>query len=574
MDRSSSWQFVWSLVEPFKRKIISLGFIGVIWAIFTVVKSYVLKVMVDSMVETGLENLFWPIILYFTSWIMTEFFSRVRDYVVMHLKPYLKKHIITKIANRMLKYEDHYFRQNQPTSLQNGLRNLYDGIDDGIYIIEELFSHCMLIGSTLISMYLINTYFSLVTAAWFLIWGLTARIWARNGHVLAYYMNEARTRLSFNLGDIFSNTSTIKTFNALEHEEAITNMFADDAAVIEYKREKLFFKVWIVQGIFFLIVSVFIFWLLITGYKAGEVTIGDFAMLTDLLHTVYLYLFDFAKDVSELSEVTGKIKQGIDVVYRETIEEHDNQQEELVVKKGDIVFDQVHYKYPESDEEESAVCSKKKIIIPAGTSVALVGPSGSGKTTLMKLLLRLLEPTSGKILIDGQDIAKYDIQSVRKYFALVPQELGLFNRSMKDNIKYGMPDATDKEVIEAAKKAQIHDLINQMPYQYDTIYGSQVGLSGGQKQRLMIARGLLRNAKFFLFDESTSALDMQTEYDVYKNIEETTKGATKLIIAHRLSTIKNVDLILVCDKGEIVEHGTNAELIVKRGLYYSLLNLG
>lgn len=573
MKKEKSKRILWQLVKPFKIHLLILAIVGVIWAVFTVAKSYVLKVMVDSIVNNGLQNLFWPITLYFASWIMTEWFARIRDYVVMYLKPYLKKHIITVVSARMLEYDDHYFRANQPGGLINGLRNLYDGIDDGIYIVEELFSHCMLIFSTLVSMFIINKYFSFIAIAWFVLWAFLARIWAHNGHVLAYLMNESRTKLSFNLSDIFANTSTIKTFNALDYENKITEQIAQEAAGIEFKREKMFLKVWIVQGVLFFLVSGSIFWLLISLYGKGQVTIGDFAMLIDLLHTVYTSLFDFAKDVSELSEVTGKVKQGLDVVYRENmVKKHVGSNQILKIKSGEIIFDKIKYRYPESKEEETAFDSQKVITIPAGANVAIIGPSGSGKTTLIKLLLRLLDPVSGKILIDGKDIAHYDIKSVRNVFALVPQDLGIFHRSIKDNIKYGM-EATDEEVIKAAKKARIHDAICAMTNGYETIYGNETGLSGGQRQRIMIARGLLRKAKIFVFDESTSALDVQTEYDIFKNIKETTVGCTKLIIAHRLSTIRNSDLILVCDHGEIVESGTHDSLMAHQGLYYSLINI-
>lgn len=561
--------FFWNLVKPFKLHISVIVIVGIIWSVFTVVKAYLFKLIIDTL-SSGAGSAFWPITLYIGSWIMTEWFMRIRDFAVMYFKPYLKKHVITVFTKQMMHYDDHYFQENTPGALINGLRNLYDGVDDGIYILEELFSHCILIISALISMYIINAYFSLIAVGWFVLWAVLAYTWAKNGHILAFLINAVRTRLSFHLGDVFSNTSTIKTFNSIEHENMITEKIADEVARIEFSREKMFFKIWVVQGVLFFCTSFLVFFVLLSKYKAGEVTIGDFAMMIELLQTIYLYLFDFAKDVSEFSEVTGKVLQGMDVVYR-NINEHIEMKSSLNIKNGEIVFEKVHYKYP--GEEENAFESNKTIKIAGGSTVALIGPSGGGKTTLVKLLLRLAEPSAGRILIDGEDIAQYDVNSVRSIFALVPQELGIFNRTIKENIKYGSFNATDAEMIAAAKKAQIDDVIQELPAGYDTKFGTEIMLSGGQKQRLMIARGLLRKAKIFVFDEPTSALDARTEFDVLANIRETTKGCTKIIIAHRLNTIKYADLILVCDEGEIVEQGTHEQLMEKRGLYFEMMNL-
>jgi|GEM_PF-2778240 len=567
-------KFFFALLKPFKLHLLTLLSTGIIWSIFTVVKAYALKVIIDSLVVSGTNAIIWPIGIYFISWFMTEVCQRLRDYAVMYFKPYLRKHVVTKISERMLKYDDHYFQQHQSVELNYGLRSLYDGVDDAIYISEELFTHAVLIVSTLISIFIINKYLSFITIGWFIIWGLFAYFWARNGHVLAYLIGQARTILTFHLGDAFANTSTIKTFNSEQHENKITEKLSENVAKIEFKREKMFLKIWIGQGILFLITSLIMFLILLSQYKKGLVTIGDFAMLVELMQTIYNYLFDFAKDVSELSEVSGKTLQGATMVYRDIpINKNGKKDKQLIVSKGEIVFDHIRYQYPDSDENSEAFASNKTIKIPGGSTVALIGPSGSGKTTLTKLLLRLIEPISGKILVDGQDICEHNIESVRQIFALVPQELGLFHRSIKENIQYGSPNATMNDIIAAAKKANIHDVIESLPNKYDTIYGKEMSLSGGQKQRIIIARGLLRNAKIFLFDESTSALDARTEFSVMQNITDTTKNCTKIIIAHKLSMLQYVDLILVCNEGDIVEYGTHKELIEKKGLYYSLMNL-
>ena len=336
----------------------------------------------------------------------------------------------------------------------------------------------------------------------------------------------------------------------------------------------MFFKIWVVQGIsFFLVLSISLF-ILISQYKVGKVTIGDFAMILELIQAIYLNLFEVGKDISEVSESYGRIKQGLSTVYKKISEKaHNPKLPDLEVKKGEIVFDNITYKYPDSDPDSPPLFKNNYIKIEAGSTVAIVGPSGGGKTTLIKFLLRLITPDSGKVLIDGKDISKYSIESVRSTFGIIPQELGLFKRSIEDNIKYGSFNSTREEVIAAAKQSGAHEFIKNLHNDYDAKLELECNLSGGQKQRLMIARGLLRKAKIFIFDEPTSALDLQTEADVLESIDHVTKGYTKIIVAHRLKTVEKADLILVCSKGEIVEKGTHEELTNKNGLYAKLFNL-
>ena len=211
---------------------------------------------------------------------------------------------------------------------------------------------------------------------------------------------------------------------------------------------------------------------------------------------------------------------------------------------------------------------------PAGKTVALVGPSGGGKTTICHLIPRFYDLTEGAILIDGQDIRNVTAHSLRQNIGIVQQDVYLFNASVKDNILYGRPGATDEEVVEAAKRANIHDYIMTMEQGYDTVIGERgVRLSGGQKQRLSIARVFLKNPPILILDEATSALDNATEILIQNALDELCVGRTTLVVAHRLSTVKNADEITVISNGEITEQGTHAALMQKRGVYAELYNL-
>ena len=214
------------------------------------------------------------------------------------------------------------------------------------------------------------------------------------------------------------------------------------------------------------------------------------------------------------------------------------------------------------------------IDIPAGKSVALVGPSGAGKTTICSLLPRFYDVTDGQITIDGQDVRSFTLKSLRSQIGVVQQDVYLFSGTIRENIAYGKPDASEEEIIMAAKCANIHDFIMELPEQYDTFVGERgARLSGGQKQRISIARVFLKNPPILILDEATSALDNESERWIQRSLEELSKDRTTITIAHRLSTIKNVDEIIVLTENGIAERGTHESLLERNGIYAGYYNL-
>ena len=321
------------------------------------------------------------------------------------------------------------------------------------------------------------------------------------------------------------------------------------------------------QGMMYLVTLVY------GGYliAQGEMQTSDLAMYA-------LYIGIFISPIQILVELVEMMQKGLsgfrrflDVMETESeIRDADNAAE-LTDVKGHVRYDHVSFHY---NDDETPVLSDISIDIPAGKSIALVGPSGSGKTTICSLLPRFYDVTGGSITVDGKDIRGLTLKSLRSQIGMVQQDVYLFDGTIKDNIAYGKPGASDEEIIKAAKCASIHDFIMELPDKYDTYVGERgTRLSGGQKQRISIARVFLKNPPILILDEATSALDNESERWIQKSLEELSKNRTTITIAHRLSTIRDADEIIVITEEGIAERGTHAELLEKNGLYAAYYNM-
>lgn len=297
----------------------------------------------------------------------------------------------------------------------------------------------------------------------------------------------------------------------------------------------------------------------------GRMEASDLAMYA-------LYIGIFISPIQILVELTEMMQKGLSGFRRflEVVETEPDIVDAADAKplknvKGNVCYEDVSFHYSDDD---TPVLSHVSFEIPAGKSIALVGPSGSGKTTICSLLPRFYDVTEGRVTIDGNDVRKLTLESLRSQIGLVSQDVYLFGGSIKDNIAYGKPDATMDEIVDAAKKANIHDFIMELPDKYDTFVGERgTRLSGGQKQRISIARVFLKNPPVLILDEATSALDNESERFIQRSLEELAKDRTTITIAHRLSTIRNADEILVVADCGIAERGTHEELLARDGIY-------
>ncbi len=406
----------------------------------------------------------------------------------------------------------------------------------------------------------------LVTVAAYMWFTFAASEWRMS---IRREMNDSDTDANTKAIDSLLNFETVKYFGneALEARRFDASMARyEDAAVRTYYSLGVLNSG---QALIFTIGMTLIMLMTARGIMAGENSIGDFVLVNAILIQLYMPL-------NFMGMVYREIKQGL--VDLETMFGLLDERPEVVdkpdakplrIEKGTIRFDRVRFAY----DPERPILKDVSFEVPAGRMVAIVGPSGAGKSTISRILFRFYDISSGEVTIDGQDIRDVTQASLRAAIGVVPQDTVLFNDTIFYNIKYGRPDATDEEVYEAARLAQIDGFIRQLPQGYRTMVGERgLKLSGGEKQRVAIARTILKQPPILVLDEATSALDSHTEKEIQDALDKVAQNRSTLVIAHRLSTIVHADNILVLEKGELVEQGTHAQLMAKGGLYASLWN--
>ena len=364
--------------------------------------------------------------------------------------------------------------------------------------------------------------------------------------------------------DSLLNYETVKYFGNEEHEERRYDQSLEQYETAAVKTKMSLSYLNIGQGIIVSLGLIGVMMIATLGVMNKTLTLGDFVLVNTYLIQLYLPLNVLGFAYREIKMALVNMEQMFSLLYEPQEIQDKPQASQLQVTQGEVIFDHVMFGY----DANRKILDNVSFTITAGHTVAVVGPSGAGKSTLSRLLFRFYDVREGRIVIDGQDIRDVTQQSLRAAIGMVPQDTVLFNDTIYYNIAYGHPAAIEKEVIQAAKLACIHDFVMSLPEGYKTMVGERgLKLSGGEKQRVAIARTLLKNPKLFIFDEATSALDTTTEKAIQKSLREVSENRSTLIIAHRLSTIIKADEILVLDQGKIRERGTHQHLLRLKGVY-------
>ena len=382
-------------------------------------------------------------------------------------------------------------------------------------------------------------------------------------------MNESDTEANTKAIDSLLNYETVKYFGA-ETREA--NRYDRSMERYEQASVKTYTSLAVLntgQALIFTLGLTATMLMCALGVRAGHNTVGDFVMVNAMMIQLYQPLNFMGMVYREIKQAIIDIEKMFEVLAREPEIEDLPGAKPLVVTAGSVRFEDVRFAY----EAERPILKGLSFEVPAGKTVAIVGPSGAGKSTISRLLFRLYDVSSGRILIDGQDIRSVTQGSLRNAIGMVPQDTVLFNDTIRYNIRYGRWDASDAEVEQAAQLAQIDSFIRMSPRGYETQVGERgLKLSGGEKQRVAIARTVLKAPPILVLDEATSALDSHTEHEIQEALDRVSRNRTSLVIAHRLSTIVAADEIIVLDQGRIAERGTHALLLAKGGLYASMWN--
>jgi ATP-binding cassette subfamily B protein len=382
-------------------------------------------------------------------------------------------------------------------------------------------------------------------------------------------MNDSDTDANTKAVDSLLNYETVKYFGAEEREAA---RYDRSMARYEAASVKAYVSLAVLnagQAVIFTVGLTICMVMAVWGVQEGRHTVGDFVLINAMLIQLYQPLNFMGMVYREIKQGVADIEQMFDILDRSPEIADRPGAKPLVVTAGEIRFDDVRFAYT----PDRPILRGISFVVPAGKTVAIVGPSGAGKSTISRLLFRFYEPQSGRILIDGQDIAMVTQTSLRAVLGMVPQDTVLFNDTIGYNIRYGRWEATEEEVAEAARLAQIDRFIRGLSEGYATSVGERgLKLSGGEKQRVAIARTILKGPPILVLDEATSALDSFTEKEIQDALESVSRGRTTLVIAHRLSTVINADEILVIDKGVIAERGRHADLLARDGIYAALWN--
>lgn len=478
----------------------------------------------------------------------------------------LRQDLSIKINKLPMKYFDKKTNGEVLSIITNDIDML--GMNLSQSITQIITSVCTIVG-ILAMMFSINVTMTLISLLILPIASIIVSVIAKKSQKYFKKQQEYLGHVNGQVEEIYGGLTVVKAFNG--EQKSINNF-----KVANEELAKSGWKSQFLSGLMYPLMN----FLGNLGYVAVAITGGYFAIQCKIsvgdIQSFISYNKQFTQPIAQIAQISGQIQTMIAAAERvfEFLEEDEEVQtatKEIDTDKlaGNVEFDNVKFGY----NDDKIIINDFSAKIKEGQKIAIVGPTGAGKTTIVKLLMRFYDVNSGAILVDGHNIKDFERGNLRKMFGMVLQDTWLFAGSVKDNIKYGKEDATEHEVIEAAKAAHVHHFIKTLPNGYNSILNEESSnVSAGQKQLLTIARVILADPKILILDEATSSIDTRTEVQIQQAMDNLMKGRTSFIIAHRLSTIKNADLILVMNHGDIVEQGTHEELLEKQGFYADLYN--
>jgi ATP-binding cassette subfamily B protein len=574
------WPYIWpSERADLKARVIGALALLLIAKIITIAIPYSFKWATDLLTNPD-ANVPLPLILagpiavtllYTGLRVFMQFFTQARD----ALFAAVAMHAVRRIANEVFV---HLHQLSLRFHLERKTGGLTRVLERGREAIQQIVRMSMLTGApTVVEFALILAVFMIefdwryaLTVVVMIIAYLKFTTVATDWRIsIRRNMNESDTDANTKAIDSLLNYETVKYFGAEKREAE-----RYDRSMERYERNSVSSYVSLAvlnsgQGLIFSLGLMVVMILCIIGIRNGTNTIGDFVLVNAMMIQLYQPLNFMGMVYREIKQAVIDIEMMFNILGQNPEIKDRPNAAPLQVAAGAIRFENVHFAY----DPKRQILKGIDFEVPAGRTLAIVGPSGAGKSTISRLLFRFYEPQQGRITIDGQDISAITQVSLRDSIGMVPQDTVLFNDTIAYNIRYGRWNASDEEVAEAAKAAQIDDFIRSVPNGYKAQVGERgLKLSGGEKQRVAIARTILKGPPILILDEATSALDSFTEREIQTALDRVSQGRTTLVIAHRLSTIVNADEILVLDQGQIVERGRHDDLLAKGGVYQAMWN--
>jgi len=474
------------------------------------------------------------------------------DYLINHSYTFFANNFTGSLTQKIGRYARAYERLTD--------RIVWNVIPLGIKIL-----------GTIIVLATINIKISLGVIAWMFAFLIFNYFYAKFKLKYDLKKSEADTKASATLADAITNHSNIQLFTGQSAEQKKYKDVTLVQSALSIFVANLDTTADAVQGLLMIFMEFALFYYSIPLWANGLISIGTFVLFQSYVLSLGYNMWDFSRVIRDFYEGYADAREMVDILKLPHEIRNSPDAEVLKVKKAKVVFDKVTFAFNES----RAVLENFSLTIEGGEKVALIGPSGAGKSTIVRLLLRLYDVSGGKIFINKQDIRHVTTESLHENISLVPQDPILFHRTLMENIRYGKRDASDEEVMTAARLAHCAEFIENLPLKYETFVGERgIKLSGGERQRVAIARAILKNAPILILDEATSSLDSHSESLIQDALEKLMKGKTVIVIAHRLSTIQKMDRIVVVKDGSIVEEGSHQELLkLEDGLYAKLWNL-
>jgi ATP-binding cassette subfamily B protein len=569
--------FIWRYLKNKKAYLAGFLFIGLIWAIEMTLSPYLLKVIIDAIVQYPqnqtkmLVAVLIPAVIYFSMSIIMNLTFRLHDYLNLRLFPEIYASINKDMFTYLAHHSYTFFQNNFAGNLTKKIFDMCQNVERIISTIKvAVFPRILaLIISSITLFAVVQPIFGIILLVWTIFFVFISYIVAKKSEKIVRENAEISAKLGGEMSDSVSNIVSTKLFSNITQEIFHLDKYINAMVTSDRKFLWLNLKANFIHGCFVTILIGSMLVALIHGRIHESVSPGDFALVLTLSISFIMSLEDIRQRMLEFTKAVGNCNQALSFIrVPHEITDAANALP-INIKNGEIRFEHILFKH---ENNNNALFDKLNVTIHPGEKVGLVGYSGGGKSTFIKLILRLVEAQSGHILIDNQDIKEITKHSLRKQIGTIPQEPDLFHRTIMENIRFAKPDASDEDVIEAAKKAKCDEFISELHDKYLSLVGERgIKLSGGQKQRIAIARAFLKNAPILLLDEATSSLDSITERHIQESLHDVMAGKTTIVIAHRLSTLKDMDRILVFVSGKIVEDGDLNSLLKNKESHFHKL---